>query len=62
VRAVGGCAVGGCMLDGKNGAHTMEWINKTQEFIDRVFSGPLDEGVKWPCSSCKTHFVRTRGR
>jgi hypothetical protein len=25
-------------------------MNKTQEFIDRAFSGRLDEGVKCPCS------------
>jgi hypothetical protein len=23
----------------KSGAHTTEWMNKTQEFIDRAFSG-----------------------
>jgi hypothetical protein len=23
----------------KNGAHTTEWMNKTQDFIDRAFSG-----------------------
>jgi hypothetical protein len=37
----------------KNGAHTTEWMNKTQEFIDHAFSGSLDEGVKCPCSRCK---------
>jgi hypothetical protein len=34
----------------KSGAHTTECMNKTQEFIDRAFSGRLDEGVKCPCS------------
>jgi hypothetical protein len=28
-------------------------LNKTQEFIDRAFSGPPDEGVKCPCSRCR---------
>jgi hypothetical protein len=37
----------------KSGAHTREWINKTQEFIDRVFSLPTNRGVKCPCSRCK---------
>jgi hypothetical protein len=42
----------GWMYDGwnKSGAHTMEWMNKTQEFINCAFSGPPDEGVKCPCS------------
>jgi hypothetical protein len=34
----------------KSGAHTMEWMNKTHEFIGRAFSGPPDEGLKSPCS------------
>jgi hypothetical protein len=37
----------------KIGAHTTEWINKTQEFIDCALSGPPDEGVKCPCSRCR---------
>jgi hypothetical protein len=37
----------------KSGAHTTEWMNKTQEVIDRAFFGPLDEGVKCPCSRCR---------
>jgi hypothetical protein len=37
----------------KSGAHTTEWMNNTQEFIDRAFSGPPDEGVKCPCSRCR---------
>jgi hypothetical protein len=36
----------------KSGAHTMEWKNKTQEFIDRAFSGPPDEGVKCLYNRC----------
>jgi hypothetical protein len=28
-------------------------MNKTQDFIDRAFSGRLDEGVKCPCSRCR---------
>jgi hypothetical protein len=37
----------------KSGAHTSEWMNKTQEFIDRAFSGQLDECVKCQCSRCR---------
>jgi hypothetical protein len=37
----------------KSGAHTTEWMNKTQDFIDHAFSGRLDEGVKCPCSRCR---------
>jgi hypothetical protein len=37
----------------KSGAHTTEWMNKTQDFIDRTFSRRLDEGVKCPCSRCR---------
>jgi hypothetical protein len=45
----------GWMYDGwkKSGAHTTKWMNKTQDFIDRAFSGRLDEGVKCPCSRCR---------
>jgi hypothetical protein len=46
-------AVGGCTVFEKSGAHTTEWTNQTQEFIDRAFSGPPDEGVKCPCSRCR---------
>jgi hypothetical protein len=37
----------------KSGAHTTEWMNKTQKFIDRAFSGPPDDGAKCPCSKYK---------
>jgi hypothetical protein len=37
----------------KSGAHTTEWMNKTQEFIDHALYGRLDEGVKYPCSRCR---------
>jgi hypothetical protein len=37
----------------KSGAHTTEWMNKTQEFIDRGFFVPPDQGVKCPCSRCR---------
>jgi hypothetical protein len=30
----------------KSGALTREWMNKTQEFIDRAFSVPDNQGVK----------------
>jgi hypothetical protein len=31
-------------------------MNKTQEFIIRAFSVPPDQGVKCPCSRCRTAF------
>jgi hypothetical protein len=37
----------------KSGAHTREWMNKTQEFIDRTFSVPPDQGVKCLCNRCR---------
>jgi hypothetical protein len=37
----------------KSGAHTTEWMNKTQEFINRAFSRRLDVGVKCQCSRCR---------
>jgi hypothetical protein len=37
----------------KSVAYTTEWMNKTQEFIDRAFYGRLNEGVKCPCSRCR---------
>jgi hypothetical protein len=37
----------------KSGAHTREWMNKTQEFINHAFSVPTNRGVKCPCSKCK---------
>jgi hypothetical protein len=40
------------MYDGwkKGGAHTKEWMNKTQKFIDHAFSLSNNRGVKCPCS------------
>jgi hypothetical protein len=37
----------------KNGAHTREWMNRTQEFIDHSFSLPINWGVECPCSRCR---------
>jgi hypothetical protein len=37
----------------KDGAHTREWMNKTQEFIDHAFSLPNNHAVKCPCSRCR---------
>jgi hypothetical protein len=37
----------------KSGAHTREWMNKTQEFIDHAFSLPTNRGVKCLCSRCR---------
>jgi hypothetical protein len=37
----------------KSRAHTREWMNKTQEFIDHAFSIPTNQGVKSPCSRCR---------
>jgi hypothetical protein len=45
--------VGGCTVVERKVELTTEWINKTQEFIDRAFSGPPNEGVKYPCSKCR---------
>jgi hypothetical protein len=36
----------------KSGAHTREWMNRTQEFIDSEFSVPANQGVKCLCSRC----------
>jgi hypothetical protein len=44
----------------KSGAHTTEWMNKTQKFIDRAFSGPPDEGVKCPYSRCRNALRRDK--
>jgi hypothetical protein len=43
------------MYDGwkKSGAHTREWMNKTQEFIDRAFFVPANQDVNCPCSRCR---------
>jgi cytidine deaminase len=30
-----------------------EWMNKTQEFIDRVFSLSNNRSVKCPCNKCR---------
>jgi hypothetical protein len=46
-------AVGGCTVVERKVELTTEWMNKTQEFIDRAFSGPPDEGVKYSCSRCR---------
>jgi hypothetical protein len=37
----------------KGGAHTKEWMNKTQEFIDCAFSLSNNCGMKCPCSRCR---------
>jgi hypothetical protein len=37
----------------KSGAHTREWMNKTQEFLDHAFSLPTNQGVMCPCSRCR---------
>jgi hypothetical protein len=37
----------------KSKAHMSEWMNKTQEFIDRAFSLPNNRGVKYPCNRCR---------
>jgi hypothetical protein len=37
----------------KGGAHTMEWMSKTQEFIDCAFSLPNNHGAKCSCSRCR---------
>jgi hypothetical protein len=37
----------------KSGAHSKEWMIKTQEFIDRAFSLSNTGGVRCPCSNCR---------
>jgi hypothetical protein len=37
----------------KSGAHTREWMNKTQKFINCVFSLPINRGVKCTCITCR---------
>jgi hypothetical protein len=37
----------------KSGAHTTEWMNKTQEFIDCAFFVPPDQGVKCTYNKCR---------
>jgi hypothetical protein len=37
----------------KSGAHTREWMNKTQKFIERAISVPPNQGVKCSCSRCR---------
>jgi cytidine deaminase len=37
----------------KGGAHTKEWMNKSQKFIDCAFSLANNDGVKCPCSRCR---------
>jgi hypothetical protein len=44
----------------KSGAHTREWMNKTQEFIDRAFSIPTNQGVKCPCSRCRNTLCKIK--
>jgi hypothetical protein len=47
--------VRGWMYDGwkKSRAHTREWMNKTQKFINRAFSVPPEQGVKCPYNKCR---------
>jgi hypothetical protein len=37
----------------KGGAHTKEWMNKTQKFIDCAFSLSNNHDVKCPCNRCR---------
>jgi hypothetical protein len=37
----------------KSGAHTREWMNKTQKFIDHAFSLPNNRCVKCPYNRCR---------
>jgi hypothetical protein len=44
----------GCMMVGrKGGAHTIELMDKTQEFIDCAFTLSNNRGVKCPRSKCR---------
>jgi hypothetical protein len=44
----------------KDGAPMKEWMNKTQEFIDRTFSLPNNYGVKCSCSRCRNIFCEDK--
>jgi hypothetical protein len=44
----------------KGGAHTKEWMKKTQEFIDHAFSLANNGGVKCPCSRCKNFVCKDK--
>jgi hypothetical protein len=37
----------------KGGAHTKEWMNKTQEFINHALCLSNNNGVKCPCGKCR---------
>ena len=43
------------MYDGwcKTGAHSREWVNKTEGFVDRAFSLSNNGTVRCPCSRCQ---------
>jgi hypothetical protein len=45
----------------KSGAHTTEWMNKTQKLIDHEFSRSPNEGVKCPCSRCRNALREDKG-
>jgi cytidine deaminase len=40
-------------------AHMKEWMNKTQKFIDCVFSLSNNHGVKCSCSRCRNVILST---
>jgi hypothetical protein len=44
----------------KSGAHMEEWMNKTPEFINRVFSLPNNQGVKSTCSRCRNTICKDK--
>jgi hypothetical protein len=44
----------------KGGAHTKEWMNKTQEFIDRAFSLSNNGGVKCPYSRYRNSICKDK--
>jgi hypothetical protein len=37
----------------ERGAHAKEWMDKSQEFIDRTFSLSNNRDVKCPCNRCR---------
>ena len=53
--------VHGCTLVGNKGDFTLEWIQKTEAFLDRAFSKVKGGSCTWyPCSKCGNTRRQTR--
>jgi hypothetical protein len=44
----------------ESGAHTREWMNMTQKFIDCAFSVLANPGVKCLCSKCRNTLCKDK--